>query len=161
MHFLYDDVGSFVISGVEEPLQQILAAIPLAAQPGDSVPAKERLFPEPATGKDAAEISEEWREYVEPGLRHLFEEAVVTVAADLKQLEGGGETLTIVRQNIDAWLNTLNQARLVLAARFNVTEADMDGPASHLLTSDRDFALFQIYFYGALQEFMIQGIDEG
>ncbi len=152
--------GSFLIANVEPPLLEIFMAIPGAAEPEGSAAATERLFPDPATGRDAAGIREEWQEFIRPELQQWFENASATVEADLEPLQEG-DIMAIPVGHIDAWLNTLNQARLVLAARFNVGEGDMERPDSHLLESERDFAIFQIHFYGFLQECLIKGMDEG
>ena len=69
------------------------------------------------------EICAEWKLYVEPELRRLFESATETVASDLQQLNGNEKpfancTLRIPVEHTDAWLNALNQARLVIAAKI-------------------------------------------
>ncbi len=61
--------------------------------------------------------------YVEPELRRLFQTATETVGVDLQQLNGCTKpfancTLRIPTKNADAWLNALNQARLVIAAQI-------------------------------------------
>jgi len=150
--------GAFVVSEIEPPLHEILLAIPTAADPAENVAANERLFPDPVTHEDADEICEEWRDYVKPELYDWFQSATSIVAADLNQLLLK-QTLEIASTHVDAWLTTLNQARLVLAARFDITEEDMDRPVSHLLENERDFALFQIHLYAFLQECLIRGIE--
>ena len=64
----------------------------------------------------------DWDEYVRPELRHLFLSARKTVEADLEKLSdrpGRLGRLVVPRAHGDAWLNTLNQARLILASKFN------------------------------------------
>ncbi len=149
--------GSFIISALEPPLIGLFMAIPEAADPGENSAANRRLYPEPSADQ---EIREEWREYVEPGLREWFESATSTVKGDLQQLEAT-ETLTIDLEHVDAWLSALNQARLALAARFEVTDADMERAVSPVLQNERELALFQIHFYGFVQECLIRGIESG
>ena len=157
MHVLREEDGSFVISDVEGALQEILCAIPAAAEPDDNRAACERLFPDPTPAGEPETAREEWREYVEPELRHLFEDAMATVETDLEPLAENGKFVS-PSEHIDAWLNGLNQARLVLAARYNVTEEDMTRNAS-MVQTERDFALFQIEVYGFLQECLIRGLE--
>ncbi len=152
--------GTFIISGLEPPLGEIFAAIPEAADPGDSAAARRRLYPAPSLER---EICEEWREYVEPGLRDWFQSAVEIVQSDLRPLQEGGETLTIEPEHVDAWLNALNQARLSLAARFAVADPDMELALSPVIRHERErqreWALFQIHFYDLVQERLIRGIE--
>ena len=156
MQIARTEEGSFVISEVEPPLVGLFMAIPEASEPGGDAAALQRLFPDPSAD---SEVREEWSEYVRPGLREWFESATATVKGDLQQLNTE-DTLTIDAQHVDAWMNALNQARLSLAARYGVTEADMERPVSPDPENERDLALFQIHFYGFLQECLVRGMEE-
>ena len=158
MQIQREENGSYVLSEVDSPLVEMLAAIPASRNPNGNSAAEERLFPDPLPGSEGAVLREEWREYVKPDLRHLFESACDTVESDLAQLQGG-EELKIPAEHIDAWLNALNQARLVLASRFSLLEGDLEKPVSYVLETERDLALFQVHFYGFLQECLIRGDD--
>jgi hypothetical protein len=147
--------GSFIVSELDPPLIGLFMAIPEAADPGENVAANERLYPKPSADHG---MREEWREYVEPGLREWFESASATVKRDLEQL-GASEELTILPEHVDAWLSALNQARLALAARFEVNDSDMEQAVSPVLQNERELALFQIHFYGFLQECLIRGLE--
>jgi len=140
-----DENGGFVFSEVEPPLVALFLAIPSSADP------------EP-TAKDPG-INEEWAEYVRPELREAFENAATTVEADLEPMVTGGEGWTIPLDHVDVWLNTLNQARLVLAAKFDVGEEDMNHTAPYPPESERGMAISQIHVYGLLQECLIQGLE--
>lgn len=103
----------------------------------------------------------EWKIYVEPELRRLFETATETVAGDLEQLNGNekslaNRTLRIPSTHADAWLNTLNQARLVIAAKNKFTETELNDHCHSPIGSRRDLSLFQVNFYGFLQEFILR-----
>lgn len=158
MNIERDEEGDFIFSEVDPPILEMFLAIPSAVDPKGSRAAGERLFPDPVAGKDAS-VSEEWAEYVRPELREGFENASTTVESDLEPLMKSGE-LTITLEHVDAWLNTLNQARLVLAARFEVTEADMNREGASSAVNERDAAISQIHVYGLLQECLIQGLEE-
>lgn len=159
MNIERDEEGGFVFTEVEPPLAAMFQAIPAAADPEGSTAALGRLFPDPAAGKEAA-LSEEWADYVRPELREGFENASTTVEADLEPLIAGEEGWTIPLNHVDAWLNTLNQARLVLAARYDVDEEDMNRTAPFPPESERGVAVSQIHVYGLLQECLIQALEE-
>src|SRR5258708_16797545 len=73
------------ISELDPFLAELLRQIPPSANP-ESVPAAEqRLFSPPANDK-GAKICAEWKLYVEPELRRLFQPAPETVAGDVRQL---------------------------------------------------------------------------
>ena len=77
----------------------------------------------PATEAEK-ELCAEWKVYVEPELRRLFQTRHAKPSRPIcKQLNGNTKpfancTLRIPLENADAWLNALNQARLVIAAKY-------------------------------------------
>jgi hypothetical protein len=146
---------------------ELIRQIRISAEPGGDAAARERLFPGPtAGGDDSAE--EDWREYVHPELERLFASHLDIIERDLDgfpeetvptatEEEGGvsfvsdEHILRIPLIHLDAWIHGLNQARLAIAARHNFTEKDMDEDIP-LEGDGRALALFQIHFYGVLQE---------
>ncbi len=103
------------ISELDPFLAELLRQIPASANPEGVPAAEERLFSPPAD-QNEKEICGEWKLYVKPELRRLFQTATETVAADLKQLSGNekmfaNRTLLIPSRHADAWLSALNQAR--------------------------------------------------
>ncbi len=134
------------ISELDPFLAELLRQIPASTNPEGVPAAEERIFSPPTNGKET-EICAEWKLYVEPELRRLFQTATQTVAADLEQLNGNekkiaNRTLRIPSKHADAWLSALNQARLVIVAKYHFTR--------------RDLSLFQVNFYGFLQEFILR-----
>jgi hypothetical protein len=86
------------------------------------------------------------------------------VADDLAQLNGNekslsNSTLHIPIEHADAWLNTLNQARLVIATKYNFSDEELNDHDRSPIGSRRDLGLFQINFYGFLQEFILREIS--
>ena len=158
MNIERDEEGGFIFSEVEPPLVAMFQAIPSAADPEGNHEAQKRLFPDP-TPRNEVGINEEWAEYVRPELREGFENASTTVEADLAPLGAGEEGWAIPMGHVDAWLNTLNQARLVLAARYDVGEEDMNRTAPYPPESERGLAVSQIHVYGLLQECLLQGLE--
>ena len=148
------------ISELDPFLAELLRQIPESTNTEGAETAHQRLFSSPAPASER-EICAEWKVYVEPELRRLFQTATETVAADLQQLNGSTKpfancTLRIPAQNAEAWLNALNQARLVIAAKYNFTDGELCDHYRSPIGSRRDLGLFQVNFYGFLQEFILQ-----
>ena len=150
----------FEISDLDPFLAEILRQIPASTCPKDVPAAEARLFSQPSAEK---EICAEWKSYVEPELRRLFQSAAETVSSDLAQLNGNEKSLSncILRipvEHADAWLNTLNQARLVIAAKYDFSDGELNDHYRSPTGSRRDLGLFQVNFYGFLQEFILREI---
>ena len=151
------------IAELDPFLAELLRQIPASANPEGASAAEERIFSAPANGSES-ELCAEWKMYVEPELRRLFQTATQTVAGDLKQLNGNenslaNRTLRIPAKHADAWLSALNQARLVIAAKNDFTEAELNDHLHSPIGSRRDLSLFQVNFYGFLQEFILREMD--
>ena len=133
----------------------LLRVLPMCAEPEDDA-ARKRIFSPPTIQPDAdAEANAEWSEYVEPGLRELFKCHTDIVAADLAAIEEKDEaaSLRIPADHGRAWIHTLNQARLALGARHDVTEEDTAGRRQH--SGEKGFALMQIDFYAMLLSLLL------
>src|SRR5438552_3844806 len=151
------------ISELDPFLAELLRQIPASANPEGTPAAEKRLFSPPTSGTET-EICAEWKLYVEPELRRLFQTSTETVAADLQQLNGNERTfanctLRIPTQHADAWLSALNQARLVIAAKYSFTDGELCDHYRSPIGSRRDLSLFQVNFYGFLQEFILRELD--
>jgi Domain of unknown function (DUF2017) len=151
------------VSELDPFLAELLRQIPACTNPEGAPAAEERIFSRPANGTEA-ELCAEWKMYVEPELRRLFRTATETVAGDLQQLNGNEKslancTLRIPAKHVDAWLSALNQARLVIAAKNNFTENELNDHLHSPIGSRRDLSLFQVNFYGFLQEFILREMD--
>src|SRR5207245_3149065 len=97
-------------------LAELLRQIPESTQPKDSPAADERLFSAPAAPEEK-DLCAEWKVYVVPELRRLFQSATETVRQDLKQLQCTGKpfancTLCIPLAHNDARLSAWNRAWL-------------------------------------------------
>ena len=151
------------LSELDPFLAELLRQIPTSADPSGVSAAEQRLFSPPSNGKQT-ELCAEWKMYVEPELRRLFQTATETVAADLEQLNSNekrfaNRALRIPCKHADAWLSALNQARLVIAAKNNFTENELNDHLRSPIGSRRDLSLFQVNFYGFLQEFILREMD--
>jgi hypothetical protein len=146
------------ISDLDPFLAELFRQIPASSNPEGMPKAEQRIFSAPA---ESNELCKEWKTYVEPELRRLFQSATETVTSDLAQLNGNEKslrncTLRIPLEHADAWLNALNQARLVIAAKYDFSESELNDHYHSPVGSRRDLGLFQVNFYGFLQEFILR-----
>ncbi|MEP7078461.1 MAG: DUF2017 family protein, partial [Chthoniobacterales bacterium] len=144
-------------------LAELLRQIPASTKAEGVEAAERRLFSEPAAASEK-ELCAEWKVYVQPELRRLFGNSSGIVIADLEQLASNEKpfancTLRIPTRNAEAWLNALNQARLAIAAKFDFTESELSDHYRSPLGSRRDLSLFQVNFYGFLQEWILREVD--
>ncbi len=151
------------ISELDPFLAELLRQIPASTSSEGVLAAEERLFSRPAAAAET-ESCADWKLYVEPELRRLFHTATETVAADLEQLNGkekpfADRTLRIPAGHADAWLSALNQARLVIAAKNDFSEGELSDHHRSPIGSRRDLSLFQVNFYGFLQEFILRELN--
>jgi hypothetical protein len=127
----------------------------------DNKAVEERLFPLPSDHPDEKALREDWKAHVEPELHALFLSARQVVEADLRGFreEEDGFVLEFSAGHADSWLNALNQARLSLAAQHHLDESELSRPEPILILSERDLVKFQIHFYAALQQWLVEITD--
>ena len=152
------------VSELDPFLAELLRQIPASTSTENSTEARDRIFSAPAASAEK-ELCSEWKAYVQPELQRLFRSATETVTADLEQLNGNekpfaNKTLFIPTKHADAWLNALNQARLSITARNGFNERDLSDNDRSPIGSRRDLSLFQVNFYGFLQEFILRELME-
>jgi hypothetical protein len=152
------------ISDLDPFLAELLRQIPASTNPEGMPAAEQRIFSVPARDPKEKKLCEEWKTYVQPELRRLFQSSTETVTSDLAQLNGNEKsmrncTVRIPLEHAEAWLNALNQARLVIAAKYEFTEAELNDHYHSPVGSRRDLGLFQVNFYGFLQEFILRELD--
>jgi hypothetical protein len=141
-----------------EPIEtNLLRQVPTVCESGENPRSEGRLFSKPADASEAQFLND-WEEYVRPELRHLFLSARNTVSEDLKTLSTGPGKLghfVVPHAHSDAWLNVLNQARLILATKYNFTDRELSMHEQPRWFSRRDMVLQQINFYAEIQERII------
>ncbi len=141
-----------------EPIEaDLLRQVPVVCESGEIGRAEERLYSKPAEATETQFLND-WDEYVRPELRHLFQSARKTVSDDLTRLAIGPGKLSrllVPQAHADAWLNALNQARLILATKFNFTNRELSMHERPKWFSRRDMVLQQINFYAEIQERII------
>ena len=147
-----------VLLGADEPVDEdpLSALVGLSSAPVDrpSDPALARLLPDAYA--DDPDAASEFRRFTEQDLRAGKRADAGAVLAGLAPyLERGGR-LALDRDEVDAWLGTLNDLRLVLATRLGVTEdTDLD-PAPD---DPRAQALLVYGWLGWLQESLLSCVS--
>jgi hypothetical protein len=147
-----------LLGGEEEESNDPLVAL-VGLPPGQvetpSDPALARLFPD-AYGDDAAAAGE-FRRYTESDLRAGKRAAASHVVSQLRPLLDAGGKLVLDRDDVDLWLTWLNDVRLVLGTRLEVTD---DGFEDDLDPQDPRWELTQVYGWLAwLQESLLASVD--
>ncbi len=165
-----------VFEEIEPFFLDLLHRIPASADPGKNAAAAERLFGDPVVSEDDDDdFNEDWQTFVEPEIRDLFRSASEIVTGDLQTLPEASPSASlsewvfdpalfvpteqifeVPRNHIDAWMTTLNQARLVIAAKQGFGEGEMDEEMQFPPLSERDLCLFQIHFYDFLQQVLLR-----
>ena len=120
--------------------------------------AQSRLYPDPTGGSEDVQLRRDWKEHVRPELERLFATSRDIVARDLEGLghNGQGTKLVIPADHLDAWLNALNQARLVIVEENQFAESDLDHREPPDLATRRGLSLLKIHFYAHLQELLVE-----
>jgi hypothetical protein len=146
-----------------EPIEaELLRQVPGVCESGGDDQSEARLFSSPADPSEHQFLND-WAEYVRPELRHLFLSTRKTVKEDLETLSiipGRLGRLVIPCSHSDAWLNALNQARLILATKFNFSARELSTHSLSKWFSRRDLVLRQINFYAEIQERIIDAVEK-
>lgn len=145
----------------EDPLAALFTEGP-SEPPSD--PALARLFPE-AYGDDDTELraaSAEFRRFTENDLRTRKRDDALVVVRTLDALTPGGDdaaVLTLTADECRSWLGSLNDLRLTIGTRLEVSGEDdgEDGSLYRLPDSDPRKPMIMAYLWlGALQETLVE-----
>lgn len=132
-----------------DPLEALVGIDPLAQTPDD--PALRRLLPDAYINDD--EAAGEFRRFTERDLRESKARNAGLVDA---QLAEQGREVTIAGDAIPAWLGFLNDTRLTIGTRLEISEENHDALAG-LPDTDPRSGLFQVYdWLTFLQESIVQ-----
>ncbi|MFA6561621.1 MAG: DUF2017 family protein [Verrucomicrobiia bacterium] len=154
--------GSLCLAGMDEHWRHVLASVPaLLAEPQPPA-VRERLLPTPSSKES---INRDWRELIAPELEALWRANHELMAADLGRLEKDTAhrkcwRVVFPANHAAAWLSVINQARLVLGSRWDVTEKDMIRPAEDLKPTERDHDIFLIHLLAYVEQLFIE-TEEG
>ncbi|MCK1798498.1 DUF2017 domain-containing protein [Streptomyces sp. XM4193] len=146
-----------------DPLAELFAEGP-SEPPTD--PALARLFPDAYGGpgvretQETAAASAEFRRYTENDLRARKRGDGLSVVRALDTLvpgRGGGAVLTLAPEQSRQWLGTLNDLRLTLAARLDISTEDDTDKLFSLEDDDPRKPLVMAYLWlGGLQESLVE-----
>lgn len=122
--------------------------------------AQSRIFPAATDDPKLDTVRNEWKAYVEPDLQEHFRSSREVVAADLKLMREvkGMVELEIAPAHAEAWLNALNQARLVLAADLDFDEKILSSGDADV-TTETGSRVFRLNLFAFMQECLIQRMD--
>jgi hypothetical protein len=107
-----------------------------------------------------AEADADWREFVRPELEDFFASNRDVIEEDLQEIRdarGGGLEVDIPMAHLPQWIHALNQARLALHTQHQLGEREVEEDGE--LSGEDGLVLFQIQFYGLLQEWMLSLVD--
>ncbi|MFF3750026.1 DUF2017 domain-containing protein [Streptomyces sp. NPDC002018] len=143
----------------EDPLASLFAEGP--SEPPDD-PALARLFPD-AYGDDDDELKEfsaEFRRFTENDLRGRKRQDGIALVRSLDGLTStgeGGAVLKLTPEDCLHWLGALNDLRLTIGTRLEVTDEDEGGELYRLPDSDPRKPMVMAYLWlGALQETLVE-----
>ena len=132
-------------------LEEMLYPPGAAQTPEDPVLA--RLLPDAYS--DDPEAAGEFRKYTEPALRSAKYEVAKQV---LDTLPEAGGRIQLSKDEALAWLKALNDVRLALGVRLDVTE-DFEQQWTKLDREDPQWAAYEVYAWlGAVQESLVQAL---
>ncbi|MFF8843194.1 DUF2017 domain-containing protein [Streptomyces sp. NPDC015127] len=148
----------------EDPLAALFADGP-SEPPSD--PALARLFPEAYADPEAVQENEElraasaeFRRFTENDLRTRKREDALAVVRSLDSLTvagDGGAVLELGAEDCLHWLGALNDLRLTIGTRLDVTDEDENDELYRLPDSDPRKPMVMAYLWlGALQETLIE-----
>ncbi|WP_037907085.1 DUF2017 domain-containing protein [Actinacidiphila yeochonensis] len=131
----------------DDPLAQLFAEGP--SKPPDD-PALARLFPD---AYEDSEDASEFRRFTENDLRARKREDALSM---IRVLDSGGPRLTLTPEDSRHWLGALNDLRLTLGTRLEVSD-DEGSELFHLPDSDPRKPLVMAYLWlGGLQETLVE-----
>jgi hypothetical protein len=120
-------------------------------------PVLARLFPDGYT--DDPEASSDFRRYTEPSLRESKQKAARTALATLASA-GGRASQRLTDEQARAWLATLNDLRLAIGTRIDVTE-EWDHDLDAMTDDDPQKQAFAIYDHlSYLQETLVRALSK-
>ncbi len=158
MRFRRHSADSWELCDIHPLFGSLLEELPQAASRHKK--ARGRLYPDPCPSEAEKSMRRDWEDHVRPGLEQLFASSREIVQRDVAALSRSGEgtRLVIPAGHLDAWLNALNQARLIIVEENNFTEPDLDHREPPDLATRRGVALLKVHFYAHLQELLVEAV---
>jgi hypothetical protein len=151
------DLGeAAILTRLCNELSSLFSAPPAAAGDENADPVLQRLFPRAYLDPTEEKAEAEWQDLVHGELVEGRHRAVSTVRRGLTGAKPhrGRLEVTLTEEEAEAWLSVLNDARLALGTRLDVTE-DLD--FSGFDPDDPDTAPYAVYWWlGLLEEHLVE-----
>jgi hypothetical protein len=154
-----DSSDAGIDADVDADVDPLEAIVGRSGGPADAPddPALRRLLPD-AYADDAS--AGEFRRLMDNQLRGLKSDALQRMIGDIRSAGSGGEPVALTPADVEIWLQAINDVRLVLGTRLEVTE-DMTESWDTLDPADPRTSLLLAYdWLGWLQESMVDALDE-
>ena len=147
------------LSGDElELLRGLPAQLRTVLEEGEADPANDRLFPPAYLDVEEVEADEEYRRLMHSELLAGKIAALDLLASSLERVtrRGGRWSVELTEEEALAWLNVLNDIRLTLGVRLDVTE-DLDGRIDP--SDPRAPGLELLHYLGWLEEHLLAALS--
>lgn len=158
MWFASCDDG-FVIGGLGREEIETLRGVPMLIESNDAR-VRKRLLPETYEDEEA---EKEWRRHATPELERLFVSRAQVVRMDLaniRQLKSVDSwVLTVGANHVNAWLASLNAARLALYVMAELTEEQMERDGAVNCSKKQLEAIGRIHFMAELQCVLLGDVE--
>lgn len=167
--------GKWTLSEMDEFYLALLRQAAADVSYGQSPEGRARLFPPPLNENDAIleeDFLDDWKEFVVDEMEDQFTSDVRTLRSDLEKAKphrkNEGEAiaqqrLTVPLAHAPAWFSALNQARLMLDARYKFHDEQNDFvPEPENKSLDEEalqtrFTAYQRYeFFSVIQEWIVR-----
>ncbi len=163
MQFHVIDDNSVGFQKIHPLLAEFIRNVPIVSDPRNlSEDAQERLYPSPSTDPDLDRLRSDWQAFVTPDLTEHFQSARDAVAADLRRLHQREDQFfefAIPNQHAEAWLNVLNQARLILAIDAGYEGEIPDENEAPDLLSPSGVNNFRLNLYAFMQQCLVEFLE--
>lgn len=161
MEFEMTSEGAYRIHSIHPYVAELLRQIPLIAQT-DTPEVANRFFPSPTHDPEQTALHDDWKAIVQPDLQNHFVESRDIVTADLRTLKQSDDTfsLQIPAHHADAWINAVNQARIILTLQHQFTEDETNTFPVTPLTTKRDLARLQLAAYDQLLFWLLEDAED-
>lgn len=144
-------------AGADDPLAWLASGQEALQRLDRDDPAIARLFPD-AYAHDP-DASAEFRRFRGDDARRVKVDAALRVLADLDATKHGALLLRIAPEGVQAWITTLNNLRLVLAARLGIdTEADWDAIDALPPDDPREYQVAVYEWLGGVLESLLEAL---
>lgn len=174
---LQKNTGCWRLGDMQEIHLDFLRLAADDASMSDCPGSRERLFPQPLTGREELleeKFNEEWNEFMVPELEMQFAGDVGVFLSDLDSVQpvkkNGGAAPRLFRLDVpvahgQAWFSTLNQARLLLDLKHKLhdpRDAPEESGAQVQAASEDDhgrlLVIMRYEFYAWVQEWLVRNV---